>query len=403
MSKIRTGFKYWMQIFLLPIYFISFLVPRNKKVWLYGSTFGKRFADNPKYFYLYMSQHHKEDIRSIWISRDREIVRKLKEKHYEAYFIKSFKGFFYSLIGAVYLYDNYTKDISFWLSGRAMKVNLWHGIPLKKINMDNLYDKVRHPRNKVEKVKYALRRISDERPSHYVLTTSKLLTNIFSSAFDTDNVIVAGYPRNDVLISDIIKKEITSLDGTIQWIEEKKSEGSQIIIYMPTFRDSETSLFKTVRFNELNDFLNKHDMILCVKAHPKSIINNTLKQMQNNHKFSNVKVIDANVDPYELISFADQLITDYSSIYFDYLLLNRPIIFFPYDYNLYIEHSREFYFDYDKFTPGRKAYSMSELEAALLEKDTYEKERIEIRNKVFEHPEEMSSEILYKIIAKKLK
>ena len=56
-KKIINGLKYWGQLLLLPVYWLSFLVPGNKNIWVFGSTFGRRFADNPRYFYLYVSQH----------------------------------------------------------------------------------------------------------------------------------------------------------------------------------------------------------------------------------------------------------------------------------------------------------------------------------------------------------
>ena len=128
---------YWMQIFLLPIYWFSFCTIRKKNIWLFGSSFGNRFADNPRYLYMYVSQLKKNETRAIWISKKKEIVAFLRQNGLEAYYYKSWKGMFYCLHGGVYIFDNYSKDISFWLSGGAKKVNLWHGTGNKKINYDN--------------------------------------------------------------------------------------------------------------------------------------------------------------------------------------------------------------------------------------------------------------------------
>ena len=139
MSSVKLGLSYWMQLFLIPIYFLSFLIPRNPKLWLFGSTFGNRFADNPKYFYLYCNQFHKDrkngGIRAVWITKQKEIVKLLRKNGYEVYYRYSLKGIWCCLRGKVYIFDNYSKDISFWLSGGAVKINLWHGIPLKKITV----------------------------------------------------------------------------------------------------------------------------------------------------------------------------------------------------------------------------------------------------------------------------
>ncbi|MBE5963198.1 MAG: hypothetical protein E7256_17760 [Lachnospiraceae bacterium] len=398
MSKVKMGLRYWLQIFMLPVYLLSFLIPRNKKIWLYGSTFGKRFADNPKYFYLYMNQNHKEHIRNIWITKNRNIADQITEKGYEAYYLYSIRGLWFAAVGSVYFYDNYSKDISFWLSGGARKVNLWHGIPLKKINMDNIYDSVRHPKGWKDSMRYWLRRLSDEKPSHYVLTTSCFLSEIFASAFATKNVIIAGYPRNDSLYEGRIKDEFKEASEIVNWIYKRKEEGNRIILYMPTFRESEMQLFDVLDFNELHRFLEKNQMYLCIKLHPKSNIKIRLEEICKDIHLDRIKLIGADTDPYEILGLADQLLTDYSSIYFDYLLLERPIVFFPYDYEEYLQHSRELYFPYDDFTPGIKAMNMLQLQEAFLEEDRYQEKRKEIKKKMFDYSEEIASELLYKRI-----
>ena len=229
MVKVTKWLKYWGQLFLLPIYGISFLFPRDKELWLFGSSFGRRFADNPRYFYQYCVKNKVQlNIHPIWISHDKEIVKYLRSRGFEAYVYYSLKGFYYAIIGKVYLYDNYSKDINFWQSGGAIKINMWHGIPLKKIQADNKNDKFRHPKNLWEKWRNLPRNLSDEKPSDYVLTTSENLKTIFSSAFRTNNVITYGYPRIDYLISDkinylLMPKEQEELD-IVKYFLNKHSE-----------------------------------------------------------------------------------------------------------------------------------------------------------------------------------
>lgn len=365
-KKITNGIKYWGQLLLLPVYWLSFLIPRDKNIWLFGSTFGRRFADNPRYFYLYMSQHKKEKgIRPIWISHNKEIIRFLNENGYESYYYHSLKGIWYALRGKVYLFDNYSKDINFWQSGGAVKINMWHGIPLKKIQHDNIFDKFRHPENFFEKIKNYPRNISDEKPNHYVLTTSDYLIPIFSSAFVTDNVLVSGYPRNDTLISEDIKNIYTDTEKkTLNHIKEllKKNDRSKMILYMPTFRDSEIKFFETFDIKDFMRFLSENDMVFCIKLHPKSKLRNQFAKINGD----NIVVIDADTDPYVFLNHADVLVTDYSSIYFDYILTGKPIIFFDYDLKEYLHDSREMYFDYNSVTPGDKAENYSELKLSLI-------------------------------------
>lgn len=177
-NKCIERIKYWSQIFLLPVYALSFLIPKNKKIWLFGSSFGYRFAENPRYLYLYTCQNQGDKIQAIWITHNKQIVDFLKKEGYRVYYKYSIKGMWYELRASVYIFDNYSKDISFWLSGGSIKINLWHGSGNKKSNFDNVFDTVRHPKNKYEKWKTFLRRLSDEKPYHYTLTTSEAIDRV---------------------------------------------------------------------------------------------------------------------------------------------------------------------------------------------------------------------------------
>lgn len=396
-KKIIEAIKYWSQVFLLPVYWLSFLVPRNKKIWVLGSSFGKRFADNPKYFYLYLNQYKKEEVRAVWITGDQGTLELLRKHNLEVYHRNSFKGIWYCLKSAIYIYDNYSKDISFWLSGGATKVNLWHGSGNKKTNYDNKFDRVRHPRSNWERFKTALRRMSDEKPHHYTLATSPMMADIFTSAFNTnlEHIIIEGYPRNDVLFENNLKKIYTELEEkSLKMINDCKLSSSKIILYMPTFRDSEALFFKVMNLERFNDFLLNQNMIFFTKLHPKS----KLKEAFLKVEYTNIKNIDAGVDPYTILKYADLLVTDYSSIYSDYLMLNRPSVLFPYDFEEYTADTRECYFEYDDYMPEIKAYNMEELMQYMLlvmEDDKYEKGRIDLRNKIFLTADGSSSERLY--------
>lgn len=396
-KKIINGLKYWGQLLLLPVYWLSFLFPRKKAIWLFGSTFGRRFADNPRYFYLYVSQHD-TSIRPIWISHDKELVAFLQGEGYEAYYYHSWKGIFYAIRGKVYLFDNYSKDINFWLSGGALKVNMWHGIPLKKIQADNRFDAFRHPKNGWEKFKCFPRNISDEKSSHYVLTTSEFMRPIFSSAFRTEHVLLSGYPRNDRLLSDQIQNVLPMLEKKelekISSFREREKNG-KMVYYMPTFRDSEKKFFEVMHLESFQRFLKEEHILFCVKLHPKSKLNAEFKALQTEE----IQVIDKDADPYTFLEAADVLVTDYSSIYFDYLLTDRPVVFFDYDLEEYLSDTREMYFDYEEFTPGVKAVNQQELEDALKEAirhqtvaDMAEKEQYRtIKSKVFDEVKNAAS------------
>lgn len=399
------GIKYWGQLLLLPVYWFSFLFPRNKNIWLFGSTFGRRFADNPRYFYLYVSQN-RSDIRPIWISRNKSIVEFLNKKGYEAYYNHSIKGIWYCLRGKVYCFDNYSKDISFWLSGGALKLNMWHGVGNKCINYDNRHDKIRHPKNAWERFKYFPRRLSDEKPNHYILTTSPIMSEIFARAFriPMEHVIEAGYPRNDILFEDITDNKthnknlyLPEEQKLVDYISLWKEKDMKIIGYLPTFRPSENKLFQICDLQQLNYFLQENSMMLVCKLHPKSSCKHEFEKIE----YSNIYVVQAEVDVNTFLGKIDLLIADYSSVYSDYMLLDKPVVAFHYDYEEYAKDTRDAYFDWDDYMPEVKVYDSTKLQKAIIkvqQEDLMQMKRNVMRSNIYKNIDGKSSERLVNAI-----
>ena len=397
MKSVKNIISYWGQLLYLPVNFMSKLSPRDSKLWLFGSTFGRRFADNPRYLYNYICQNSKElGIYPMWISHDKELVEFLNSRCFPACYYRSLKGIFYVLRGGVYFYDNYSKDINYPLSGSALKVNMWHGIPLKKIQHDNIHDSFRHPKNIIEKINNYPRNISDEKPEDYVLTTSKSLASTFASAFKTEHVLTSGYPRVDSIKSNAIRCLLTPSEKAVKnRLKKMKTsfDNPKILIYAPTFRASEEDFFEVVDIDKLKDFLEVNNLIMVLKLHMKSKLYEAFSSMSSER----ILVVPPDDDISRFLVDSDLLITDYSSVYFDYLWLNKPIVFFDYDLDKYLSDSREMYYDYDEVTPGYKAKDMEELFEAIegsLELDIYKKERRALRDKVFDENEQTACERL---------
>lgn len=421
LSRLINECRYLSEALLIPIFALSHLSVRDRNLWVFGSTFGNRFADNPRYFFYYISRMDEEErekagvkegkIRAVWITKRASIVKQLRSMGYEAYLSSSKEGMLCCLKAGVYIFDNYSKDISFCLSGGAKKINLWHGLPLKKIQMDNRFDKVRNPENLWKRFYWQLRRMSDEKPWHYVLTTSEFFRPIFSSAFATKNVLLCGYPRIDCLLggvrNDLLSGEEKKRSALLKRMN--RNPGCRVVFYMPTFRESETDFFKVVDFMELSRCLEEKNLCLVIKLHPKSKLQKLFEEkVKDSHKAERLLLLSNQDDPYEFLKLSDALITDYSSVYFDYLVLDRPIIFFDYDRSEYMKKSRELYFDYDEFTPGRKAGSFTELKEALGKidwekgRDGFEGKRQEIRKLAIDIVDAHAGRRLFTAIKKEL-
>ncbi len=329
-------------------YGFSFLIPRDKNTWVFGS-FGT-YNDNSRYLFEYVIQEHK-DIRAIWISSDDQSLL-LASRHGEAYQRNSFKGLYYALRAKVYVYAAYTRDICWYASGGAYKVNLWHGIPLKKIEFDirtpplvNVF----HNANLVAHFKHPHAHIRHDlvlSPSQYVYEYS------FKSAFrlrSEAEIVISQYPRV-TKIEELAKTTSVNPD-TQQGIT---------FLYAPTWRDSGGDFIVSsgIDFDALEQLLAIFDAKLVVKLHPATKIACDLSHYQH------ILMANNKLDPCELMAQADCLITDYSSMYFDYMVLDRPIIFFAFDKDEYLKE-REFYLEYDDNTPGVKAFDFESLLCAM--------------------------------------
>ena len=236
-----------------------------------------------------------------------------------------------------------------------------------------------------------------------VVSTSDFFTDLcFREAFSTKDIFVCGYPRNDVLFEDADEKNYIGTDkNTFETIKEHKNNSYKIILYAPTFRDKGGDAFvdNTLNLEELSKYLEKRKFILCIKMH-------TIIKDKNQRNYENIIFYKNSADIYPVLPHIDLLITDYSSIYFDYLLLDKPVLFFPYDLDTYINLHRELNFPYDSATPGYKAYNQEELlsyvDKILLENDLkYADERGELKIKSFNYIDGNSSKRLYEYICAK--
>ncbi len=304
----------------------SYLVPRNKKIWVFGSFLGA-FNDNAKYLFIYIVENHPE-IRPIWISGDKRTVNSLIDKGFEVYYKYSVKGFFYTLISKNYFFNVCLEDINVWTSGGATKINLWHGIPIKKIGFDvesplfipNLKNKFLYPQ--------------------YFIHSDYVRNEILS------------YPKDKVL-NFIQKYEHKSILELVQ----KLKKWDKVFVYMPTYRDTKRDFIKeaNIDFELLNTVLKEKNRFLILKFHHHTKLSINLEMYENIFVFKNI-------DIYPILPFTDCLITDYSSIFFDYKLMNKEVILFSFDKDEYVKKDREMYYSYDFVTENQSvANNFSEL------------------------------------------
>ena len=135
-SLIRKIKKFLTYTSMLPLYWLSYLIPKDKNLWVFGAWFGERYADNSKYLFEYVNKYHPE-IKAVWLTRNQNTYDLIKKKGYKVYKINSLGGIYYSLRAKVGIISVGLKDINMYLTGNMQIVQLWHGIPLKKIMFDD--------------------------------------------------------------------------------------------------------------------------------------------------------------------------------------------------------------------------------------------------------------------------
>ncbi len=328
------------------IYPIGKIFRRDKNLWAFGSRRGQ-FVDNPKYYFLHVANEQK-NITPVWISEDKDSVTFLKNQGYLAYGRWSLKGLIASFRAGVYIYAFDANDINFFCSAGAKLVNLYHGIPLKKIEFDTTVGnsrRVYHPRTLYEKILTNIRSMPKWVKIDLYQLPSPSLKKIHDQAF---NQLIKEYHYgiNPRLAPLLDKKHIDNLISRDTKIAEQWVKGyDQVWIYMPTWRVGHPNIIEEAfpDIERLNKKLREKNILLIFKMHLYS--EDVIKDC------SHIKLFPATLDVYPFLISVDVLVTDYSSIAFDVSLINKPIIFYAYDLKRYLETSSEgFYFNYQEFS-----------------------------------------------------
>ncbi|MFA5184156.1 MAG: CDP-glycerol glycerophosphotransferase family protein [Patescibacteria group bacterium] len=328
--------KILLNLLFIPFYwFFSYIIPKKNNLIIFGSYFGRKFTGNPKYFYLYLLNKKDCKYNPVWITRSLKILDLLKADSKPVAYLYSFFGMWQILRAKYLVIESAAQDITgiTFLLGNFNIINLWHGVGLKKLDFnigpENLFYKLLNffwfRESKLYKV---------------IISSSVEFENAQRNFFKNNRIIVTGYPRNDIFF---LNKEDISFKYKKEFERYEK-----VIAYLPTFRDSldEMKPFSGSGLAKINDYLFKNNYLFVIKNHPllanKFIFEN----------YSNIVDLSNEIDdPQELLIFADILITDYSSVVSDFCLMNRPVIFYPYDYENYTRN-RELVHDYYKILPG---------------------------------------------------
>jgi CDP-glycerol glycerophosphotransferase (TagB/SpsB family) len=316
------------------VHVLSLIVPKRQALWCFGAWFGQKYADNSRYLFEAAAAAPRLD--AVWISARRDIVEQLRAQGFKVFYAYSLAGVWCQMRAGTFVCTVNSKDFYFaTLTLRSRIVQLWHGSPLKRIGFD-----AKQP--VVKRLLAWLRSISTDRYSH-VVSPAPLFDSVLMSAFDirTQNLVRCGYPRNDGLF---ISEERRQLIRTRFGVEA----GGAFVLYLPTHRDEGRSCDVIATTIE---GLKKHEpelaekrTVVVVKPHFYDV------PLIHAYHGTNVQVVhDLGFDLYEVLGATDGLVTDYSSVFFDYEILGKPIYFHAPDMAWYRDQGRGMYFGFDTF------------------------------------------------------
>ena len=267
---------------------------------------------------------------------------------------------------------------------RQIYIEMWHGFPLKaifKMEKNIKYETIKENIKRWKKV-------------DFIFSYSQLYNSLLSAMLEInfDKFVITGMPRNDLLL-------ITNGKKNLEKLIKRNLQNTKIILYLPTFRKGRLNKingkerkklidFEEFNINKFDEFLKDINALFIAKFHP--VEEKNLKGIIKENRTENIVIIENEflkqnfVDFYEILNSADILITDYSSVYFDFLLLDRPIIFVPFDIEEYRKNRGFALEPYEFWTPGPKVFNQKELQDSIEENlkypEKFRKEREVILN-----------------------
>ncbi|MDR0920843.1 MAG: CDP-glycerol glycerophosphotransferase family protein [Lactobacillales bacterium] len=334
----------------------------EKNLIIFESFHGKQYSDNPRAIYEYIRDHHPE-YQCIWAVK----------KGYEQPFIENQVPYVERLKFRWLLtmprakYWVFNTRMPSWMrkSKETVYVQTWHGTPLKKLGLDIVNVRIPDETND----KYRKEFMEESARWDYLISPNAYSTKIFRQAFAYNGeTLEIGYPRNDLLLQKDAEK-------IAHQIREKLgiSEGRKIILYAPTWRDDEFITKGAYKFENHFPFTEilaeNPNLVILTRLH--YLVAEQFDASQYGNRVIDVsKFSDIN----QLYLISDLLITDYSSVMFDYALTKKPMLFFMYDKEKYQNETRGFYFNPNDSLPGEIIQNPALLVKAI--KDTLEKKMI---------------------------
>ena len=344
-------------LYKLAYYHRYLKLPIKENVVLFETFMAKNYSDSPKYIYEALQKMAPGKYECVWaINGNHDIP-------YGAKCVKRFSfQYAYYLAVSKYLVFNVRQPL--WYRKREGQIFLetWHGTPLKRLVFDQ--EEVTSASPKYKEQFYRQRQEWD-----YLVSANPFSSKTFRSCFLYEGKMLEyGYPRNDILYAPDRDQRAQALKAKLGIPKEKKT-----ILYAPTWRDDEHYGKGEYKFTlaldlqKMKTLLGK-DYVLLLRTH---------HYIADKIDTTGLEGFAYNLSSYDDISeiylITDICITDYSSVFFDFANLKRPILFYTYDIEKYKNQLRGFYIDMHTEVPGPLLYTSEEVIDAILHIDQIQK------------------------------
>ena len=366
---------------------LFFVIPKRKNQIMFGAWFGMKYIDNTKHVFEYLLDDNKLNV--LWYTKDRSIYNKLREEGKPVVLANSLKAIWCQLRTKLFVSTVQMAEFNTFFVTHCKYLDLGHGHPIKDCG-----DIVN---NKQSRFFFKLHQLYVD---YYSAVCGELAAKIAISDHNTkpDHVYFVNFARNDVFFNGAFKnKELCNLPPY----------KGKLIVYMPTHRDEGRKTLKMQDVFDL-DALNQ----LCEETNSYFIVKKHFYHRNESENLTNYKrIIDlssTNIDPQLFLYKADILVTDYSACYVDYLLLNRPIIFYHFDYDEFQKKERSLLIPFSDINIAPKVRDKKLFVSILKEeifddKNRYENSRNEFIANYFKHPHpyhgrEDSCKVIYNIL-----
>lgn len=335
---------------------LSKLMPRRNDQWLFGHQDGA-FAGNCKFLFLWL-QSHRPDVRAMWVTSDPEVLRFLRQHGFPVCRKGSPRGIWHALRSAAYFVCHGPEDASLGLSGGALVVNLWHGVGLKALRLGNPNSPtVRYGSPSANWLTRTLH-LGPRLVPDVLVTTSEFMQRHFSSQFGLplERCPALGYPRLDGPRDPALARSLSALPGSepgALWPDGI----AEVYAYLPTFRDSKREFLSSALpdLGRLEAALEKRNAILYLKPHRHTNLGNWTSTER-------IKLWPAGVDVDAGLPHLSGLITDYSSVHYDYIFHSaKGSILYLFDEEEYTSSDRLLLYPLRENTAGWRAKTFDDL------------------------------------------